>query len=432
MTATSIPDPVDWRNGMVLEPKHFQATDRRTAALSHVSALTGEPWPWGFLRFEMDATALASFRLLVDCAGVFPDGQPFRCGPVTLTLPESKNSKEGESRSFLIARSPSGGEIELREGDDAPSETTLPVARLTFHGDVWNARQDWSPPALLVEAGHPLRSDLNQQLGSLAAIGAGFMATLRLPGAEERPAARMMSQVAAELARGVGVMEALLAAPTVPPGRLGMEALRLALGVRSAAGVFQALDEAWNPADQRGSMRRLLYEAEAAASGVGLPFRANLFQPIDGSETIVAHGAPEGALLLAIEASSPADLMAARTWFDGAALAAPDRIQEALTRRVAGCARNPVDRDPRIGVSSGPLLGLYRVDADMSWRGSQRDLALAAKSAPPPNTSFSLLIPEDGAGASPGGAERPGAFGASMSPAPPPAQNRGRWNGGPS
>lgn len=423
MATTSIPIPVDWRNGMVLEPKHFQDTDRRFAALSHVAALTGDPWPWGFLAFEMDATALASSRLLVECEGVFPDGQPFRCGPVFKALPEGK---EGDRANFLLARGPSGGEIELRDGDDAPSENTLPVARLVFHGDVWNALPDWSPPALLVGPGHPLRADLNQQLGSLAALGAGFMATLRLPGAEERPAARTMSQVAAELARGVGVLEALLAAPSVPPGRLGLEALRLALGARSAAGVFQTLDEAWDPADQRGSMRRLLYAAESAASGVGLPFRANLFQRVDGSETIVAHGVPEGALLLAIEASRPADLMAARTWFDGAALAAPDRIQEALTRRVAGCARHPVDRDPRIGVSSGPLLGLYRVDADMSWRSGQGDLALAAKSAPPAGTSFSLLIPEDGGDGPTSGGGRPDALGAGA------PQQRGRWNGGPS
>ena len=238
----------------------------------------------------------------------------------------------------------------------------------------------------------------------------------------------MMGQVAAELARGVGVMEALLAAPSIPPGRLGVEALRLALGVRSAAGVFQALDEAWDPADQRGSMRRLLYAAESAASGIGLPFRANLFQRADDSEMMVAHSAPDGALLLAIEASRPADLMAARTWFDGAALAGPDRIQEALTRRVAGCRRHPVERDPRIGVSSGPLLGLYRIDADVAWRGGHGDLALAAKSAPPANTSFSLLIPEDGDDGPAGGGR-----GRSLGTATPRTvlPRSARWNGGP-
>ena len=239
-----------------------------------------------------------------------------------------------------------------------------------------------------------MRVDMNQQLGALAALSAGFMTTLRLPGAEERPVARVLGQVAAALAMGVGVMEALLAAPAVSPGHLGIEALRLALGVRSAAGDFERLDDAWDPSDQRGSIRRLLYAAESAASGIGLPFRATPFRAGDRENMLVVDGMPPEALLLTIEASRPADLLAARSWLEGAALAAPDRIQEALTRRVAGCPRRPIDRDPRLGLSSGPLLALYHVDNDRSWRAEQKELALAAKNPPPRNTSFSVIVPE--------------------------------------
>lgn len=391
MSIPSIPDSVRWRNGMVLEPDHFRSTDVRAATMSHVAALSGDCWPWGFLAFELDATALAAARLHVDGEGVFPNGEPFRCSGLSRIL---RQGKDGDRANFHIARNPNGDDVALRDGDGAPSADSLPVARLIFHGDVWNVLPDWSPPALLIGSGHQLRADLNQQLGSLAALGAGFMATLRLPGAEERPVARVLGQVAAELARGVGVMEALLAAPAVAPGRLGIEALRLALGVRCAAGMFESLDDVWDPSDQRGSIRRLLYAAESAASGIGLPFRATLFQQDDDAGALVARGVPSDGVLLAIEASRPPDLIAARAWFDGSALAAPDRIQEALTRRVAGCRRHPVERDAGIGVSSGPLLALYRVDADLSWRGGHHDLALAAKSPAPANTSFSLLIPE--------------------------------------
>ena len=110
---------------------------------------------------------------------------------------------------------------------------------------------------------------------------------------------------------------------------------------------------------------------------------------------------PPGNLLLVIEVSRPADLIVARSWLDGAALAAPDRIQDALTRRVSGCSRQPVERDATIGVSSGPLLALYQVDDDAAWRGGQRELALAAETEPPANTSFSILTAES-ADAAPG------------------------------
>jgi hypothetical protein len=399
----TIPEAVPWRDGLVLTPSHFKRTDQRHAVLSHCVGLVADPWPWGFLSLRMDETALASMQLRIDCEGIFPTGEPFRENGLTHALTPAR---DGDQRNFHLSRNPETEQLSLRVGDEAPSETTLPVARLTFHGGVWGGLSDWSPPALLIGPDHAMRADLNRQLGSLAALGAGFMATLRLPGAEERPVARALGQVAAALAQGVGVIEALLTAPVVSPGRVGIEALRLALGVRSAAGIFERLDDAWDPADQRGSIRRVLYAAESAASGIGLPFRANVFRQADEPEMLVVDGMPSDVLLLAIEASRPADLISARAWIEGAALAATDRIQEALMRRVAGCARRPIERDPRIGISSGPLLALYHVDDDMSWRGRNADLALAAKTPPPPNTSFSMLVPEGVGGMSaalPGG-----------------------------
>lgn len=411
MQIPAIPDGVFWRDGLVLEPSHFQRTDQRNATLSHISGLIADPWPWGFTNVELDETALASSQLRVTCEGIFPNGDPFRQRNLTMSL---DRANEGEQANFHIIRQELGGEITIQKGEDAPAEKILPVARLIYHGGVWSALPDWSPPMLLIGPDHPMRVDINRQLGALAALGAGFMTTLRLPGAEERPVARVLGQVAAALVQGVGVIEALLAAPAVAPGRVGLEALRLALGVRVASGVFERMDNAWDPADQRGSMQRLLYAAESAASGIGLPFRTSLFRSTDDQDVFVVDGMPSDVLLLAIEASRPADLIAARSWLEGAALASPDRIQEALTRRVSGCNRSRVERDPRLGISSGPLLALYHVDADMSWRGGSTDLALASKTPPPPNTSFSVFLPEGpgnmggGGGALGGGG---GAFG---------------------
>lgn len=386
-----IPLAVNWLNGMILEPTHFQMTDRRAAGLAHLAGLAADPWPWGFTEVRLDEVALAADQLRVDCDGVFPDGEPFRRARLTRALPEGE---DGEQRSFQVVRNADSGELTLQVSDeDTPASDTLPVARLVFRGGVWSASPDWSPPALLVGQEHPLRQDVNRQLGGLAALGRGFMATLRMPGAENRPAARTLSQVVTALVQGVGVMEAMLVAPLLAPSRLGMEALRLALGVRAAAGVFERLDAGWDPADQRGAMRRLLHAAEAAASDIGLPYRTSSFREHNG--ILVVRDMPPGSLLLVVEVSRPADLIVAKAWLDGAGLAASDRIQEALTRRVSGCPRRPLERDPTLGVSSGPLIGLYQVDDDPVWRGGQPELALAAEAPPPRNTSFSMLVTEE-------------------------------------
>ena len=391
MNTQAVPAAVAWRNGMVLEPAHFLKSDARAASLAHMAALAAEPWPWGFVRVVVDQTALASAQLRVDCEGIFPSGVPFARCELTRTLTAGE---DGDGRAFQVAMTEDGS-VTLSEGEGAPAATVLPVARLVFRSGVWSEVADWSPPAHLLGPDHPLRLDMAERLGALAALTTGFATTLRLPRAENRPAARMLGQVAAAMAEGVGVMEALLAAPAVTPGRLGIEALRLALGVRTAAGIFERLDATWDPADQRGSMRRLLHAAESAASGIGLPFRASIFRTTETGETLLVEDLPRGALLLAIEASRPGDLITARAWFEGAALAAPARIGEAFSHRVAGCPRHPLDRDPRTGVSSGPLLALYQVENSATWRDDSCALALGAKTPPPPNTSFSIFVPED-------------------------------------
>ena len=162
-------------------------------------------------------------------------------------------------------------------------------------------------------------------------------------------------------------MEAYLASPYVTPGQARDRGT--ASGTRGQGGNRRysiRFSDPWDPADQRGSLRAILGSAQATASRLGLPFRASVFRRLGEDGRFVAEGLPQGTLSLGVEAARASDLMAARTWLEGAALAAPDRIEEALNRRVAGCAREPVPRDPQIGVSSGPLLGLYRVSDDMS------------------------------------------------------------------
>ena len=394
MQNPSIPADVVWQHGMVLEPSYFEASDNRAAELAHLSGLQADPWPWGFTSVQVDDTALSAGQVRIVAEGIFPDGKPFPRSTLTARL----QGGSAQEANFSINRNAETGQLHLSAEDMAVAAgSVLPAVRLVLHGGIWSKRPDWSPPTLLVGANHPLREDMNQQLGTLSALATGFAATLRMPGSEDRPVARVLRQVSGALVQGVGVMDALLSAPIVSAGRLGLEALRLALGVRSAAGNFDRIQEAWDANDQRGSMRRLLYAAEEAASGIGLPFRASVFAA-QSDDTLLVTNMPDDTLLLAIEASRPADLIAARSWLEGAALAAPGRIQEALNRRVGGCSRRPVERDATIGISSGPLMALYQVESDASWRDGQSELVLAAKTPPPINTSFSVLIPEQAQG----------------------------------
>lgn len=305
------PGPVDWSRGYQLQAEHFVRSDTRTELLAFLAAAVGEPWPWGFFDAVVDETALASGELGIRCAGVFPSGTFFSAVSLVQKLP-APGDVPGGALSFYIESESRDSAPALRPGDAAPSESTMPVARIVSHRGVWSLNSQWSPPALLVGPDHPLRADAAEALAGLAGLAAGFMTTLRMPGAEERAAARRLATVSALLVQGVGVLEAYLASPFVTPGRLGVEARRLALGVRAAAGVFEPLSDPWDPADQRGSLRTILGAAQATASRLGLPFRASVFRVVGDDGRFVAEGLPRGRLSLGVEAARASDLMAAR------------------------------------------------------------------------------------------------------------------------
>ena len=378
--------PVPWADGLVLRPEHFRDTDRRTETLVHLMGLGRDPWAFGFTRIELDAVALASGELRLECEGVFPGGQPFRTDRISADI--------GSASGFEI-RMRGEGDLVLEPGGGACSRDSLPAVRTRVRAGVVEADPDWSPPAVLVGPEHPLVAEAARTLGRLAGLAAGLAASLRIPGSDRRPGARAIERTHEVLTEHVGMMDWMLSWPVVGPTAIACEALRLALAVRSAARAGPRFEPAWDPADQRGSLRAILAAAEAAAASVGLPFRTRLFRPgRDESATRIVDGVGSGPVVVAVETARAADLPPVRHWLEGAALAAPDRIEEALTRRVGGAVRRAVDRDCDLGIASGPLVQLYRIEADPVWRGYAMDLAVDSRAPMPCEATLSAFVPE--------------------------------------
>ena len=378
--------PVPWADGLVLRPEHFRDTDRRTETLVHLMGLGRDPWAFGFTRIDLDGVALASGELRVACEGVFPGGQPFRTERVSADI--------GDESGFEI-RMRGEGDLVLAPGGGACSRDSLPAVRTRVRAGVVEPDPDWSPPAVLVDPGHPLVADAAQAIGRLAGLAAGLAASLRIPGSDRRPGARAIGRTHEVLTEHVGMLDWMLSWPAVAPTALACEALRLALAVRAAARAGPRFEPGWNPADQRGSLRAILDAAEAAAASVGLPFRTRLFRSGgDGSAPRIVDAVGSGPVVVAVETARAADLPPVRHWLEGAALAAPERVEEALTRRVGGAMRRALDRDSGLGIASGPLVQLYRVEADPVWRGHAMDLAIDSRAPMPCEATLSAFVPE--------------------------------------
>src|SRR5215212_5714386 len=74
MGAHEIPDSIQWHEGLLLTPQHFQQLSLRHEALLQYSAATISPFYWGIRYLKIDPTSLVGGILRVlELEAVMPD-----------------------------------------------------------------------------------------------------------------------------------------------------------------------------------------------------------------------------------------------------------------------------------------------------------------------------------------------------------------------
>src|SRR6185503_10016287 len=74
-TAREVPPPIQWHEGMLLAPQHFQQLSLRHELLVHYHAAQVSPFHWGVRYLEIDPVPLTDGILRVlDLEAVMPDG----------------------------------------------------------------------------------------------------------------------------------------------------------------------------------------------------------------------------------------------------------------------------------------------------------------------------------------------------------------------
>jgi len=75
MNAYEIPDAIQWHEGLLLTPQHFQQMSSRHEALVQYGNLMVSPFGWGVRRFKHHAISLPAGKLRVlELEAVMPDG----------------------------------------------------------------------------------------------------------------------------------------------------------------------------------------------------------------------------------------------------------------------------------------------------------------------------------------------------------------------
>lgn len=70
-----LPELIEWHEGMLLSPQHFQQFAARNELLSHFLFTQATPFAWGISRLQIDGTALGSGLLsILNLEAIMPDG----------------------------------------------------------------------------------------------------------------------------------------------------------------------------------------------------------------------------------------------------------------------------------------------------------------------------------------------------------------------
>jgi len=197
--ANEIPHLLQWSEGMLLTPQHFQLSATRTELLSQYSRLVGAPYCWGVRRLAVDTKLIPSgtFRVL-DLEAIMPDGSlaahqpgatelsvdlkgtPLADVPVYLVVPArsapgvkgalpryqafegdpiaDENTGEGELRPAMLRPN-----LTLMAGEEpAPKFISMQIGCMHFEDETW-VLTEYVPPSLAV----PLHSPLGNLCSSL-------------------------------------------------------------------------------------------------------------------------------------------------------------------------------------------------------------------------------------------------------------------------
>ncbi len=409
MLADEIPQPIQWHEGMLLAPQHFQQNAARQEMLVQYSALLVAPYCWGVRRISLDTKILASGTLRVlELEAILPDGAVVNFnhdidGELTIDLtPFSDDMRASEMSVYLAlpartAHSVKGAlaRFQAREGPLLADENTgdgevripvlkpiltllagekppakyesMPIARVRFEDEAF-VLSDYVAPTMSV----PLRSPLGQMCSQLAARlreKAMFVSEqVRSPSAiVEKPLmlenkGRMQSLVA-----GLPPFEAVLSTGTAHPLTLYIALCTLS-GHLAALGT-SLLPPAFSPYDHndlRASFQEVLdFSLRMTNEGIPETYRAWPFTLKDRIFSLMFE--PEWVarrLVLGMRTSTGVTEKEMIAWGDECLIGSESLIPSLRDKRIRGAHREFIETDRELVPVRGVLLFSLRPDAE--------------------------------------------------------------------
>lgn len=427
--AAAVPDAIQWHEGMLLTPQHFQQAGLRAETLLSYQLSLAAPHHWGIARLAIDSAALVGGAYRVqDLEAVLPDGtlvsyggsdsgglevllepsqEEMKSAPVTVWLAIAARELGGTSVGGDLARYDSHeglatvdentGESEIRIprlkprlrlmlGDRPPAKyVSMPLAQISYANETY-ALTTFVPPQLRVG----LESRLGQiclQLATRVRETAAFLSEQSSSsgalGQSGRSLASENDQQIRALVAGLPVFEALLTSGRAHPFQLYLGLCGIVGQVAGVGG--STLPPQLPPYDHDNALvsfdraaRFILTMVDRVQLNYAvLPFRFSnaVFslqvepQWIGETFTLGVRGG---------RGVREADVV---DWMDGALIGSAVLAQSMRERRVLGPVRQRIDRDEDLDLVAPRGVMLFSVVADPEFIEKRGSLTIFNTSA---------------------------------------------------
>ncbi|WP_224361397.1 type VI secretion system baseplate subunit TssK [Hyalangium versicolor] len=394
--AHDLPAAVQWHEGMLLAPQHFQQQDRRYEALIQLHLGLAMPFHWGVSQFQYDRSLLSAGTLRVlELEAILPDGlivshrssegdelmlalgslqgvdwqRPQR---LHVAVASERRSTPGPSRFVSTTSEPLADEstgdmplriaqlqprLELFAGIPPAGYSALPLIEIRRDHESFRV-EEYLSPLLAVAFDSPLGAQCEQLTLRIRHKAASLAEDLRAQQGE--PAQHAATQrLLRWLVAGLPAFEAVLRTGTPHPFHLYLALCTLA-GQLAPLGESQIppLFPAYEHQDPRRAFQAVFSFIESTlAQGVSEAYTRIPFQPEGGGFTTRFHSQwVTRELLLEVRGRPGTTRQQLLGWMAGCRIGSESRHRAMRETRTLGVRRELVDSRPGLVPRPGALL----------------------------------------------------------------------------
>lgn len=413
-------DRVEWFEGMLLSPQHFQLLDARIDTLVAWQTLAAVPFSWGVRRLAFDQGLLPAGRVRVlALEAIMPDGTAvsYRADengqdPLELSLePFAARLASGQLDFYLVLpgpgglrrdapvrrfRSVAGAPVDDQVSDAPPADIARRVPNLALAaGDppsaAWVSLRLGSvckdndvirlgerrPPLLEIAQDDPLWRATSALLGQLRGKAAFIARQTANPSSQvdDRLAQLELKDRLRSLVTGLPLVEAVLRTPRLHPLALFL-ALAQLTGPLSMLrpGGLPPVPPDYDHADAHAVFAPLLHALREATSEVSEAYRECKFEFRHAAFELSLRDEWAGErLVVGLRGQSDRDLLA---WMEGAVIGAQTVYPSLRSRRVLGATRRPIAYAEDLGVRAGSGYLLFEIRWEPAFIATNEPLVI--------------------------------------------------------